>query len=65
VFDLIWIIFFLVLAIMEGSSSTAGLAALEILGRFVLFSGLCIIGVIALVIVGIIQLILIRRRKRK
>lgn len=63
VVDLIWTIFFLVLALKEQLSSSTGLSALGVLGRFVLFSILCIIGIIALVIVAAIQLISIKRRK--
>ena len=63
VLDSIWIFFFFLKAVIENSSSKTGLAALESLGDFVLYSVLCIIGILALIIVMIIHKISIKRRK--
>lgn len=51
VLDSIWIIYFFLKAVIENYFSKTGLAALESLGNFVLYCGLCIIGILALVIV--------------
>lgn len=65
VLDLIWIFYFFLKAVIENSSSKTGLAALESLGDFVLYSGLCILGILVLIIVIIIHLISIKRGKIK
>ncbi|URZ04292.1 hypothetical protein [Clostridium felsineum] len=62
ILDVIWIVFFLSLAIMRNLSTQTGLLAIENLGRFVLFSVLCFVGIIALVIVVIIQLVYIKKK---
>ena len=43
--DLVWIVVFAVLSFMENKSKDIGL------GRFYLFLGLCILGVVALIVV--------------
>ncbi|ADL53291.1 hypothetical protein [Clostridium cellulovorans] len=63
VLDSIWIVFFFLKAVIENNSSKTGLVALESLGHFVLYSILCIIGILALVIVMIIHKISIKKRK--
>lgn len=49
--DFVWIVVFAVLSFMENKSKDIGLGALESLGRFYLFLGLCILGVVALIVV--------------
>ena len=54
--DSIWIIIFGLLALYENSLSETGLSALETLGKFSLYSLLCLIGMLCFIFVGIIQL---------
>lgn len=54
--DSIWIILFGMLALYENSSVETGLAALEELGKFSLYSLLCLIGMVNFIFIGIIQI---------
>ena len=65
VIDLIWIIFFLGKAIIEDSTPpVGGYVPFEGMGEFLLYSGLFLAGILAFVIVAIIQIISIIRNKR-
>jgi len=46
-----------VLCFIENNSNDVGLEALESLGKFYVYLGLCIVGILCLLIVGIIRLI--------
>lgn len=54
--DSIWIILFGMLALYENNSVETGLAALDGLGRFSLYSLLCLIGMLSFIFIGIVQM---------
>ena len=58
--DFVWIVLFGILALNEKSSDAIGLNALEVLGRFSLYSVLCVLGILSFILIGIIQML---RRK--
>ena len=54
--DFMWIIIFGMLAVYENNSTEIGLSALEGLGRFSLYSLLCLIGMLSFIFIGIVQI---------
>ncbi|WP_054741453.1 hypothetical protein [Cellulosilyticum ruminicola] len=60
----IWSVVFFGLAIYENSTKSQGLSALTSLGNFVLYAGLSIIGIVALVI-GVIKWLYDKNHSKK
>lgn len=62
--DALFIIFFFVMAYKENLSSNTGMAALGTLGRFVLYSVLCLFGLLLFLILIAFHIIQMRKNKK-